>query len=240
MAFQHGKDTVVVGADVALTGDLTSAVASKSLQAPNVTTFGNDDKQFLGGLTEGTLQLDGVFDNATDGLDEELDAALSSSVTVVMTVGYGGLAVGDRTSMLEVRESSYNVRAATTDAVRMTGSFVGTGAVLGGVSLHDLTAETATGNDTSHDNSSSTANGGVGHLHVTAASGTSPTLDVKIQHSSDNSTWVDLITFTQATARTSERKSATGTVNRYVRAEWTVGGTSPSFTFAVAFGRLLR
>jgi hypothetical protein len=56
------------------------------------------------------------------------------------------------------------------------------------------------------DNSSSTSNGCGAFLIVTSVSGTSPTGDVKIQHSADNVTYVDLITFTQATAATSEVK----------------------------------
>jgi hypothetical protein len=63
-------------------------------------------------------------------------------------------------------------------------------------------------------------------------------LDVKIQHSTDNVTFADLITFTQATDVTSQRISVTGTVNRYTRETRTIGGSStPTFTYAVAFAR---
>jgi hypothetical protein len=50
---------------------------------------------------------------------------------------------------------------------------------------------------------------------------------------------VDLVTFTQATTTTSEVKLvAEGTtVNRYLKAEFTVGGTSPSYTAIIGFGR---
>ncbi len=74
-------------------------------------------------------------------------------------------------------------------------------------------------------------------LEVGAVSGTSPTLDVKIQESADNSTFTDIsgATFTQITAAD---KSATLRVNlagkkRYLRAVATIAGTSPSFTGGV-------
>jgi hypothetical protein len=68
-------------------------------------------------------------------------------------------------------------------------------------------------------------------LAVTAASGTTPTLDVVIQTSHDGTTWRTAHTFTQATATGTQRASFP--VDRFVRATWTVGGTTPSFTFAV-------
>jgi hypothetical protein len=85
------------------------------------------------------------------------------------------------------------------------------------------TVTTAT-NGTSVDNGASTANGMRANLHVTAVTGTGGT--VKVQHSSDNSTWVDFHTFTAATAATSQTKTATGTVNRYLRSVITPAGSS--------------
>lgn len=70
-------------------------------------------------------------------------------------------------------------------------------------------------------------------LSVTAASGTTPTLDITVSTSEDNSTWRTLGTFTQATGTTSERKSF-GKPDRYMRAVATLGGTTPSFTFSVS------
>lgn len=74
-----------------------------------------------------------------------------------------------------------------------------------------------------------------------ARSGTNPTLDAKIQHSIDGgTTWFDLVTFTQLTATGQELKSyaeveasSAQVVGKLVRASWTVGGTNPSFTFAI-------
>jgi len=61
---------------------------------------------------------------------------------------------------------------------------------------------------------------------------------VRIQHSVDGSAWVDLVPFTAVTvANRAQRLAVTGTVNRHVRSQWTITGTTPSFTFHAAFGR---
>lgn len=75
-------------------------------------------------------------------------------------------------------------------------------------------------------------------LKVTAHAGTSPTLDVKFQDSPDKSTDFDVAgaSFTQVTASPStQAATSTRKPARWVRCRVTIGGTSPSFTFAVWF-----
>lgn len=83
-----------------------------------------------------------------------------------------------------------------------------------------------------------------------ASAGTTPTLDVKLQESADDSTYTDIsgATFTQVTdtagtAINPSDSDGTITVNvsdkaKYIRAVGTIGGTStPTFEFCViAFG----
>lgn len=74
-------------------------------------------------------------------------------------------------------------------------------------------------------------------LNQKAGTGTTPTLNVKLQESADDSTYTDIsgATFTQAT-------SANGTeaievdldgVSRYVRAKYVLAGTTPAFDLGV-------
>lgn len=70
-------------------------------------------------------------------------------------------------------------------------------------------------------------------LACSAASGTTPTLDVKIQTSKDGTTWRDVASFAQLVAAGSERKSFVG-LDRFARGVATIGGTTPSFTFSVS------
>lgn len=77
-------------------------------------------------------------------------------------------------------------------------------------------------------------------LHVITASGTLPTLDVKIQ-SDDNGSFTsptDRITFAQrTTTATYDFGSVAGSItDDYWRISYTIAGTNPSFTFAVVAG----
>jgi len=69
-------------------------------------------------------------------------------------------------------------------------------------------------------------------LTVTAAAGTLPSLQVDIQTSADGSTWRTIGGFTALAAAGSQRASFLG-ADRFVRAIWTISGTTPSFTFSV-------
>lgn len=71
-------------------------------------------------------------------------------------------------------------------------------------------------------------------LDVTAAAGTSPTLNVVIEDSVDGgATWNVVGTFAQKVAAGREVINVTAPFTGTLRARWTIGGTSPSFTFAV-------
>jgi hypothetical protein len=72
-------------------------------------------------------------------------------------------------------------------------------------------------------------------IHVSAVSGTSPTLDVKWESSPDNTTWTAITgaAATQLTAAGNARCSALVN-NQYVRVSSTVGGSATTVTYAVA------
>jgi len=69
-------------------------------------------------------------------------------------------------------------------------------------------------------------------LTVAARSGTSPTLDVSVMTcDTENGTYYSAGAFSQKTATGAQR--ACFTVDRFVRFDWALGGTSPSFTFSI-------
>lgn len=70
-------------------------------------------------------------------------------------------------------------------------------------------------------------------LNVTAASGTSPTLDVVIEDTLDGTNWNAVGTFAQKIATGREVINVTTPFADRLRVRWTIGGTGPSFTFAV-------
>ena len=72
---------------------------------------------------------------------------------------------------------------------------------------------------------------------VGVVSGTSPTLNGKLQSSPDDSTWSDIsgATFTQVTASDSFQKIGVNVRDaaKYIRYVGTIAGTTPSFTMGV-------
>ena len=103
--------------------------------------------------------------------------------------------------------------------------------------LHPTAARTATGNGTGID--VQTMDGDLFLvLDSAAGTGTSPTLDIKVQ-SSDTSggTYSDITgaTFTQVTGTASQQAITISKdeAKRYIRVVYTISGTSPSFTFSV-------
>lgn len=79
-------------------------------------------------------------------------------------------------------------------------------------------------------------------LNASAGTGTTPTLDVKLQHSDDDSTYADVTggVFTQVTdaaetAGVQVLKVNVSDLKRYVRVIGTIAGTTPSFDFGVEF-----
>ena len=70
-------------------------------------------------------------------------------------------------------------------------------------------------------------------LHVTAAAGTGPTLDVVIEDTLDGTNWNVIATFAQKTGASREVIRLTTAFADRLRVRWTIGGVTPSFTFAV-------
>jgi len=102
------------------------------------------------------------------------------------------------------------------------------------VTVHPSTARTATGNGQAiveADRGSTLAL----LVNVTAVSGTTPTLDLAVQWSVDGTNWAPAETpdtFTQITAIGLKAKTFAVKAPSY-RVVWTIGGTTPSFTFTV-------
>lgn len=243
MAFRHGKNTKVLVNASDLSSYFNDVTANATVEVAETTTFGatGGSKTYVTGLNDGTLSLSGLFDGAAGAVDEVISGVLGSSTDVNFTIAQdGGLTVGSRCIIGQSIDTKYDVKAPVAGVVSVSADFQADGGTDPGVVLAGLSSVSATGNGTSVDGTVATTNGGTGLLHVTANT-RNGTIVVKVQHSSDNSTWADLATFTtvSTTTTTSERVVvATGTtVNRYLRANYTVAGSTGSATVTVAFAR---
>ena len=98
--------------------------------------------------------------------------------------------------------------------------------------LEASTTQTATGNSATVGGFAAARNL-IAQLNVTAASGTTPTLNVVIQDTVDGTNWNTILTFTQAVAVGIQVARLSTAFTDQIRVLWTIGGTTPSFTFAV-------
>ena len=98
------------------------------------------------------------------------------------------------------------------------------------ISFFASAARAASADGATHDCSGMVS--GVAYLSVTACTGGSDTLDVKIQDSPDGTVWYDNVAFTQATAATTEKKALVAPFGRYLRAVGT-NGSGATATYSV-------
>lgn len=235
MSRAHTKNSRVLVNSAHLSGDIRGWRLEHRRSYGEVTNLLNDGDTWIPGLLAGAVGLTGNFNSGAGNITAVLDTAAAADAGLLTTIAPEGLTVATLALMSEGNVSARSVDSQVKDAVSMNVEGTPNDGVDIGVLLHGLTAETADGNGTGIDNAASSAGGGVGNVHVTAYSGLT-SIVIKVQHSTDNSAWADLITFTTVTGTTWQRSTVTGTVNRYVRAFWDVTG-SGSCTFLLAFAR---
>lgn len=181
-----------------------------------------------GGAIFDTASLHDVLRDVADSVQETAD---------VICAGYGGDTIGQPfVGFSGIYKGQYEALCQIGNLTKANTRFLVGGAFDDGVILHPLAARTTDTNGTTVDQLAGTSAGGAGYVQCTAFSGFSGVV-VKVQHSTDNSIWSDLITFTTiAAAPAAERVAVSGTVNRYVRALIDVTGTG-SITVFVGFNR---
>ena len=239
--FRHGKNVNVFLDEFDFSTYFNSVSASTSIDTAETSAFGTSAKTYVVGHRDGTVSLGGMFEGtASTGTDEFFDDALGNATKTQVIIAPEGHSNGAGAIMLKADDTSYEVSSAISDIVQVSAEFQSTDAVEHGKILSSGSAVTATGNGTAVDNGASTANGGAGYLSVPVNT-RNGNITVKIQHSADNSTFADLVTFTvvTSTTKTSERVevAAGTTVNRYLRVNYTVAGSTGSATPVVAFTR---
>jgi len=239
--FAHGKNVNVFLDEFDFSTYFTDVSASTSVDTAETSAFGTSAKSYIVGHRDGTVSLSGMFEaTASTGTDEFFDDALGNATKTKVIVAPAGHSNGAGAIMLVADDTSYEVSSAIADVVQASAEFQSTDAVEHGVILSSGAAISATGNGTGVDNTTSSTNGGAGFLSVPVNT-RNGTIGVKVQHSADNSTFADLVSFTTVTStqKTSERvEVASGTtINRYLRVVYTVAGSTGSATPVVAFTR---
>jgi hypothetical protein len=216
-----------------------------SVDLAETSTWGMTSKRYTSSeRIEGSFQGSGVWEanGANPGsIDELLHTQLGGShVATYLPLGDG---FGNRARLVGGTESSFEITSPGDDAVGFSfeivakEGFINKGRVLR--ALGGDNSISADGNGASYDDlgAAGTTIGRLGAtLHVMQKGGGAGTLTVKVQHSPDQSVWTDLITFTGRTvADVAEYLEVAATIQRYLRALWTVSGGT--WDFHVAAGR---
>lgn len=252
--FRSGRGGRVLFNNADLSQILQEVSVESTVNALDTTVFQNDDKTYIAGVRDGSVNYSGLFDGtalstastaSTGALDARFQSALAASTQPIVTYGPEDDTIGNRARLFRQEQTAYTAGSPADDVVKVAAVGQISGRQDYGVFLHPLTARTSTSSTFTSVNSgiaAGTTGGGVGHFHMTAAS-TVATFQAIIQHSSSSTAWSTLLTFSSSTGTTSagaaQRSTVSGTVKRYVRAAIPTftGGAGKSATFAVAFAR---
>lgn len=226
-----GYKARIYNGDFSLAAKLSNVSVGWTADMLDPTTFAdNGAKRAIPGQDTSTFSCDGFIDAASQ------TDSVAWTTAQPFTYGHAGSAVGARVVMVNGLKSQFETGSQVAGLASFTLSGQTDGETNFGVSLHDESAETGTSNGTTVDQTTtSTTNGAVAHLHVTAFSGFTQVIYI-IEDSADGSSWATIGTHATITAAGAERLEIAGTIRRYVRVSWTKTGTG-SATFHSAFAR---
>lgn len=242
MTFQHGRTTEVYLDKYDLSAYTKSADVTAEADLPDTTCFGaTGRRRQVVGLKDCSIAMQCLHDStatASYGVAKALYATSTASPFALypQTGAVGGPAI-----LAQIREKSAKETSPVDGVVATAVELTGDGGPDYGVILRPLTTSSDTGNGTGVDNGAGTTNGGVAQWHCPTVPGSGlVTVDVKVQHSTDDNIYADLVAFTSAgAATTSERKevAAGATVNQYLREVHTFSGAKAGYYWTVAFAR---
>lgn len=211
-------------------GAVTSITTPKAVF--DFTTIDKSAMVRKGGRRDGSIAFTSFFNSATDQAHPKLSALPTADV-----IGsyFRGTVQGNPAASLVAKQIGYDPTRADDGALTLNSELQANGYGLEwGVMLTAGVQSDSTATDSaSLDQAAQSTNGAQAYLHVFSFTGTSCT--ISIEDSADDSAWASLIAFTAATGKTSERKTVSGTVDRYVRVS--TSGTFTECSFAVVFKR---
>jgi len=239
MAFLHGKSATILFGQRSLSEFLNEVSIARTVEYGETTNFrAAGFKTYVVGLQDAALSLSGMFDGSANAVDQTLQGAFTSDLRDPVSVSPEFEKVGAIAYLVDAHTGSYDVTSPVADVVSISSDIQAEGRIDRGVFLTDGSSISATSSGASFDSGAASTNGGVAHLHVSSNT-RDGIITVKVQQSADNVSWVDLVTFTAvpATTTATQRSVVTGTINRYLRADYTVAGSTGSATVHVALAR---
>ena len=236
MSFQHGKGSQLLMDENDLSAWFRSLDLSADVDAADTTTFTKSWKTFIPGLISGAMEGSGIHDADQQNVKATLQAATDS----VLTFSPGkATALGDPARLLVPRSTSMKESSPVGDVVAFDWSAQADGTLGFGRLWHPLAEETSTSTSSYIDGGAASSTGAVAHLHITDLVGDTDLLVEFSDCATPGGSYVAITggAFTLATGVGAQRLEIPGTIRRYVKATWTITGSTPSVTFAVAMAR---
>lgn len=225
-----------------LSGQGNELKAKRDSAVIDATGFGMRFSNDLSGIQKASMEVKGHYAPG-QVIDQVINQKFGQDSDVLGWYAPLGTAVGKPLVMQPSVITKYDVDAKLKGGVEIDLTMDARGRVDDGwVYVSPQVFTTVTGMSAVVDNTTlggATAAGGAGYLYVWAATGTTPSMTAKIQHSPDGTTWTDLITFNAlltAGAQQVVLPSQTS-VFAQTRASWTISGTTPSFVMMIGFAR---
>jgi len=238
MTLKAGVNGALYLAQYDLSGTVNRFEPSLSRPLIDGTCMGAAGRQWTPGLHEDSFTFDAFYDLPAD-IGTELKALRTAT-----TVHICSLCLGTAQSEKAIAGEGAWAEDLPMDIpvdglIRVAGSFKFENLARTGYILHAKEERSANGNGTGVDDLAQTLVGAEAYLHVFASTLTDLVVTVQDDDNANFTSPATPITFTSASGPTSERKVATGTIQRYVRVTWAGTWTgSKKATFAVIWARL--
>lgn len=211
------------------------------VEALDSTTFASDGwKERVGGLIDMSGSVEGFWEAGDDTMPDDLFwSGLGGNAHPLTCVPSGGDA-GDVAYLTKVFEARYDLSGQMGQLVAWAVDLQGNASVARGQIAHAATAVTSSGTGTAIQvGAVATGQRMYANLHALAVTGASPAMTVTVQSAASSSftSATTRITFTSVTDVGGQASSVVGSItDQWWRVLWSVAGTTPSITFAVALG----
>lgn len=218
---------------------LQSFDATAETEALDATTLCQSARTYAQGLKTGSVSASGIWDADATNADEIHDVfqlAYTNGTNNVVTATLASLAVGADAVLFNATQTSYNVEVANGQLIIASADFQTQSGINFGKIIFSAAVDNTTTNGASLDGGASSTGGALFQVQVN-----NPDLDggnVKLQHSTNNSTWTDVQTLNLVGSSVFEALSYEvprgTTLNRYVRAVCTADDEEITFVAAIA------
>jgi hypothetical protein len=236
--FRHGKGSRAFLGPVNLSTVAVDVTWSAGVDAEDVTTYGDDDRNYIAGLRDGTADITAIFDGngSTASADYQVATLLGSTAPRPLSFYPGNTTASSPARLGTVHVVAASVAAPADARVEATYAAQVTDGPIAGKIVRAHAAYSATSLGSTVDTTGggmSTADPLIAHLHVTSV--TASTASIILQHSSLGASWATLKAWTSITSTGYQTAELTG-AKRYVRDTLNTVATG-GLTYTVAVGR---